>query len=332
MLIARTPRTLIEVLTKNDAPLILKYYAENQRHLSPWEPVRGPEYLTLTYWESILEKAAGAFREGTEFRFAALTPDRSEVIGVCNFTGVSRGAFQACFLGFSIAEKFEGQGLMFEILQASIDHIFNNAGLNRIMANYLPANFRSGRLLERLGFAREGYARRYLKIAGKWEDHVLTSLVNRVATRPLSLSDLELVTSIWTNPVVREYLGGPVSAENASDRLAQMLKADGTGAWFFVAEFEDQKAGIISVDSNHDSDGYEISYQFLPEFWGKGVALSAINQVMQYVRSAGITELHAETQELNSRSIALLKKLGMYEKRRLERFGAQQIVFYFQSC
>jgi ribosomal-protein-alanine N-acetyltransferase len=46
------------------------------------------------------------------------------------------------------------------------------------MANYIPVNERSGRLLRRLGFTVEGYARDYLLIAGKWEDHVLTALAN----------------------------------------------------------------------------------------------------------------------------------------------------------
>jgi [ribosomal protein S5]-alanine N-acetyltransferase len=42
----------------------------------------------------------------------------------------------------------------------------------------MPANTRSARLLERLGFEREGMARAYLKIADKWEDHVLTARIN----------------------------------------------------------------------------------------------------------------------------------------------------------
>lgn len=327
MLITRTERTIIESLSAHDAAHVLRYYQENQRHLSPWEPVRGPEYLTLPYWETFLKKAEHAGREGNEFRFAAFTPDRSEIVGICNFTGVARGVFQACFLGFSVAGKFEGQGMMFEILQAAIDHIFNTAGLNRIMANYMPANLRSGRLLERLGFEREGCARRYLKIAGKWEDHVLTSLVNKVSLRSLSSNDLDLVTSIWTNPVVRQYLGGPVTVTNAAERLAQMLKSDGGGAWFFVAEYEGTGAGIISIDRCHGGDNYEISYQFLPEFWGKGVAYASVRQAMNFARSVGITELTAETQALNDRSNKLLTRLGMTEKNRLERFGAAQIVY-----
>ena len=54
---------------------------------------------------------------------------------------------------------------------------FDELGLNRVMAGYLPHNERSATLLLRLGFEKEGYARRYLKINGKWEDHILTALV-----------------------------------------------------------------------------------------------------------------------------------------------------------
>lgn len=45
-------------------------------------------------------------------------------------------------------------------------------------SNHMPSNVRSERLLARLGFEREGYARAYLKIAGRWEDMVLNSLIN----------------------------------------------------------------------------------------------------------------------------------------------------------
>ncbi|WP_325097303.1 GNAT family N-acetyltransferase [Marinomonas spartinae] len=88
------------------------------------------------------------------------------------------GPFQACSLGYSIGQQHQGKGLMTEILQASIAYMFETVGLNRVMASYMPANKASGRVLEKLGFEREGYARKYLKIAGNWEDHVLTSFIN----------------------------------------------------------------------------------------------------------------------------------------------------------
>jgi ribosomal-protein-alanine N-acetyltransferase len=50
--------------------------------------------------------------------------------------------------------------------------------LHRVMANYVPENERSARVLEKLGFEKEGYARSCLKIAGKWRDHILTAKLN----------------------------------------------------------------------------------------------------------------------------------------------------------
>jgi len=89
-----------------------------------------------------------------------------------------KGAFEACHLGFSLAESAQGRGLMKKTLEITNRYCFEQMGLHRIMANHLPSNVRSERLLESLGFEREGYAREYLKIAGAWEDHVLRALIN----------------------------------------------------------------------------------------------------------------------------------------------------------
>jgi ribosomal-protein-alanine N-acetyltransferase len=56
--------------------------------------------------------------------------------------------------------------------------MFERMRVHRIMANFRPENERSRRLLQRLGFVEEGFARDYLFIDGAWRDHVLTSLVN----------------------------------------------------------------------------------------------------------------------------------------------------------
>ncbi|RLS12169.1 30S ribosomal protein S5 alanine N-acetyltransferase, partial [Acinetobacter baumannii] len=72
-----------------------------------------------------------------------------------------------------------GQGLMFEALQPLIRYMQRQERMHRIMANYMPHNHRSGNLLARLGFEREGYAKDYLMIDGQWRDHVLTALTNK---------------------------------------------------------------------------------------------------------------------------------------------------------
>jgi ribosomal-protein-alanine N-acetyltransferase len=67
---------------------------------------------------------------------------------------------------------------MREALLKANAYVFDSLGLHRIMANYMPSNERSAHVLDRLGFTREGLAKDYLKIDGRWEDHILTSLIN----------------------------------------------------------------------------------------------------------------------------------------------------------
>jgi ribosomal-protein-alanine N-acetyltransferase len=99
------------------------------------------------------------------------------MIASFTFANVVRGVFQACHLGYGIARRHEGKGLMYEAIDAGIRYAFGPLDFHRVMANYMPRNDRSGRLLERLGFEKEGYAKRYLKIDGLWEDHVLTAKI-----------------------------------------------------------------------------------------------------------------------------------------------------------
>jgi ribosomal-protein-alanine N-acetyltransferase len=173
-----TARTLLAIPGLDDAALMLDYCVKNQRHMANWEPLREHNYYTLPYWQGLLTRSHKLCIRGTELRFAIFNKSRTEVIGVCHFSGISRGAFQACYLGYSVAEKHQGQGYMFEALSAAIDYVFHQQGLHRIMANYMPENQRSAQLLARLGFATEGLAKSYLKIAGVWQDHVLSARVN----------------------------------------------------------------------------------------------------------------------------------------------------------
>jgi [ribosomal protein S5]-alanine N-acetyltransferase len=52
-----------------------------------------------------------------------------------------------------------------------LDDAFRRLRLHRLEANIQPGNAPSIRLVRRLGFRREGYSVRYLRIAGRWRDH-----------------------------------------------------------------------------------------------------------------------------------------------------------------
>jgi ribosomal-protein-alanine N-acetyltransferase len=174
-----TQRCLLTLLRPGNADLLLAYKERNQAHLAPWEPARDPMTTSLAQaCEQAAQRAWQGWLDGSSLHFIALDPDSSTMLAACNFTNIARGPLQACHLGYSVDQAFEGQGLMREVAQAGIAHLFEQVGLHRIMANHMPSNRRSERLLRALGFEREGVARSYLKIAGKWEDMVLNSLIN----------------------------------------------------------------------------------------------------------------------------------------------------------
>ena len=157
--------------------MMTRFRLENLAHLEKWEPKRNPEFFTDGFWQIQLRLLLKDFRDGGSACFVLLDPSEVEVLGVCNYTNIVRGTFQSCHLGYALAARHEGRGLMYEALSLTNNYLFQEQGLNRIQAAYLPHNERSGSLLAKLGFEKEGFARRYLKINGIWEDHVLTSLL-----------------------------------------------------------------------------------------------------------------------------------------------------------
>jgi ribosomal-protein-alanine N-acetyltransferase len=165
------------------APLA-RFLNENfEGHLDRWSPPATSAYFTEAFWRERLAVAVEEYQAGRAARFVLQARDAgaamdAPILGTCNYTNVVRGPFLACNLGYQVARSHEGKGLMAEALRATNAFVFRELRLHRIMANYRPENERSARLLERLGFAREGLARDYLFIDGEWRDHVLTALVN----------------------------------------------------------------------------------------------------------------------------------------------------------
>jgi ribosomal-protein-alanine N-acetyltransferase len=175
--IFRTPRTLVRLPEQSDAPKLLQYRVENQAHFAPWEPLREPVYYTLDHCITSIADGRENVRLDRGYPLFVFDHDENKLLATVMFANIVRGAFQACHLGYGVAAHMQGQGLMQEVLRAGIDWAFDELDLHRVMANYLPRNERSAKLLALLGFEREGYAKSYLNIAGVWEDHILTALV-----------------------------------------------------------------------------------------------------------------------------------------------------------
>jgi ribosomal-protein-alanine N-acetyltransferase len=174
-----TDRLIIRMADPGDIPAIIDYLKSNDAHLSPFNPPKPDGLFTDTYWHERLLIQQEEFKSGRTIRLCAFSVEgASEVVGTLELSQIIRGPFQACYLGYGIAKKHEGKGLMSEAVCGVISYAFEELNIHRIMANHLPSNERSASLLKRLGFVREGLAKDYLFIGGAWRDHVLNSLTN----------------------------------------------------------------------------------------------------------------------------------------------------------
>lgn len=110
-------------------------------------------------------------RRPTQAAYFIRLRDSGELVGVVNVSEIVRGNFHSAYLGYYAFAPHHGQGLMAEGLRLVIKDAFRRLKLHRLEANLQPGNRASRALVRSLGFRREGYSRRYLKIAGQWRDH-----------------------------------------------------------------------------------------------------------------------------------------------------------------
>jgi ribosomal-protein-alanine N-acetyltransferase len=117
-----------------------------------------------------------ARRENQE-SFFVVAAQSQELAGVVNVNDIVREREQSGRLGYYAFVPHAGTGLMREGLVNVINLAFLELGLHRLEANIQPGNPRSITLVAGLGFQREGQARGYLKIGGRWRDHERWSLL-----------------------------------------------------------------------------------------------------------------------------------------------------------
>lgn len=144
----------------------------------------------------------------------------------------------------------------------------------------------------------------------------------------LSENDMPEAIRLLTDSQVREYLGGPVPEDVAAHRVKGWINAPDSIHYAVRNKESNALMGIIDISPHHNLIDKEISYQFLPEYWGEGYAYEVLNWLLAHCKN----DLHvetavSETQSANARSCELLKRLGYEEKKRLMRFGAEQILY-----
>ncbi len=150
---------------------------ESRAFLAPWEPVWPVDDLTRLAFRRRIRRYQREIRNGTGYPFFVFSPDEETLLGGLTLAQLQRGVTQSGVLGYWMGAPHAGKGLMGAAVRAVLGFAFDNLHLNRVEAACLPHNAASIRLLEKVGFTREGYARKYLCIDGRWQDHFLYGLV-----------------------------------------------------------------------------------------------------------------------------------------------------------
>jgi len=109
--ILNTPHYL-KILSPTDTDNVEHYFHRNATHLAPWEPLRSEDFYSTQQIRLRLENMLADAQQGVAFQFGIFAQHNDEMIGACNFTGVARGPFQACHLGYSLAQHAQGKGVM----------------------------------------------------------------------------------------------------------------------------------------------------------------------------------------------------------------------------
>tara|TARA_B100001063_G_C16560286_1_gene450607 strand:- start:117 stop:710 length:594 start_codon:yes stop_codon:yes gene_type:complete len=152
-----------------------KVREKNKLYLQPWEPLWSPGELERSSFVKRVRMFEKFSTNDEAYSFLIFKNENAEFIGELNISNIQRGIIQSCSIGYWIAKKYEGLGMMSESLELVKSFIFNQLKLHRIEAACLPHNSPSLKVLLKNGFKIEGTARKLLKINNKWQDHTVFS-------------------------------------------------------------------------------------------------------------------------------------------------------------
>ncbi len=144
--------------------------------LVAWEPVWPSDDLTRAAFRRRLRLHAEEMNRDEAYPFLVFRDD-DVMLGGLTIGQIRRGVAQTATLGYWMGEAHAGRGYMSRAVRAATGFVFSSLRLHRLEAACLPHNAASMQLLQSVGFRREGYARSYLRINGRWQDHILFALL-----------------------------------------------------------------------------------------------------------------------------------------------------------
>jgi [ribosomal protein S5]-alanine N-acetyltransferase len=159
-------------LTDTDAVFAIWSDPEAMRYWSH------PPYTERAQAEAKLTGDLEALAAGSVLPWAITLVGDNTLIGMFTIHQVDLNNGRAA-VGYLLGRAHWGQGLATEAASLAIGYAFTTLGLRRLEADIDPRNEGSRKLLERLGFERDGYLRERWCVAGEVSDSALYGLLAR---------------------------------------------------------------------------------------------------------------------------------------------------------
>lgn len=165
------PRVEVRLVRPDDAPALTALVVRSREALAPWDPVRPPAYFSEAGQRRGIAHALEVHARGASFPGVVVVDGHPA--GRVNLNDVVQGAFESADLGYWVDVEHQGRGVATAAVEAVLVIAFDRLGLHRVQAGTLVHNTASRRVLAKNGFSEIGFAPRYIRIAGRWQDHVL---------------------------------------------------------------------------------------------------------------------------------------------------------------
>jgi len=170
-------RVFLRPPKRRDALKWQKLRMASKSFLVPWEPAWDASSCSRRTYIRFFKNSNYLANMDRAYSFLIFNIEDKSLLGGVNVGNVRRGVSQSASLGYWIGKQHSKKGYMKEALKILIPSLFLDLQLNRIEAATLENNLASKNLLNKIGFKKEGKLRKYLKINGEWQDHILYSLL-----------------------------------------------------------------------------------------------------------------------------------------------------------
>lgn len=171
-------RVVIRPYIEEDAQELFEMNVRNRNHFEYWMPVKPTnEHYTLEAHVKRIHETTCKMQEDRYYVYGVFLRETNELIGEVSASFIERFPAQTCMIGYQLDRHHNGRGLMAEAVRQAVGQFFVKHDFHRLRAEVMPENQGSIRVLEKVGFRKEGLAKKSLYINGAWEDFVLFALL-----------------------------------------------------------------------------------------------------------------------------------------------------------